>query len=133
MLRTAAVLTLAVLAASCTRSSLESPQEVVLILETNIRLSEYDAEVAVRVRNEEDNEALVHIQCGDIAETVVASYGMLSDEVCGLRFEMVEWRMRDNEVNAAVLKMHFDDGREDEAVEGEAPTEESASDEGSAS
>jgi hypothetical protein len=94
---------------------------VVLILETAIRLAEHDAVVAVRVRDLETNEALVHVECEDETTTVVAEYGLVSEAHCGLQFEMVEFRVRDGDALAAVLRLHFDDGTTSEiAQEGSA-------------
>lgn len=122
----ASVLALALV--GCTRDALTSPQELVLILETRINLAHQDATVAVRVRDLEANEALVHVECADGEDqTVVARYRDLTEEVCGVRFEMIEFRMRDSEPSAVILNMHFDDGTSSEVTSEEGESGEAAS------
>ena len=115
-------LSLAVLA--CQREPIRSPQELVLILETRISLATHDARVAVRVRDIEKNEALVHIECDGEEETRIARYRERTEETCGLEFEMIEYRMVGNEPSAVVLNMHFDDGLDDEEPAAEEPAAE---------
>ncbi|MFT4703825.1 MAG: hypothetical protein ACI81R_001518 [Bradymonadia bacterium] len=106
-------------ATACSQVALISPQEVILIVETNIVLSEHDATVAVRVRNRDPQEALVHVACEGTDETLIARLFERTEESCGLQFELASFRIDEGEVNAVVLKLHFDDGRESDLPLGE--------------
>jgi hypothetical protein len=104
-------ITLAVLATSLTacRGGRTSPAEITLQTERMVNIFGGRARVAIRERDIEQIEALLHIECEGTDTTILLKAPDTSEEVCGMQFRLKTFNMDGPDVRSANLTVTWDD------------------------